>query len=450
MLFFFFFLLFGCSKCLAQIGTSTFYGGLVIRSSTDVSPWGNSSVGGVLGRIDAPTYVWGAVQSYFVVSSLVVASPIGACSFSNNASFAGKVVLFSLGGFCSHAFKTRVVAQAGAVAAIFGELSFILPSWDSMAQDQSISPTLPIPLNIVPIAVTQFLLGQMAKNSSNVIVELTYQEDSMFEWTRQPSFVFLATIFCLWFSVCGLVSLWKWWLFVVQEEGISLSSVPQFCMFTCFLSSVACAIVLPLNFLGSNNNTTQLSMVVFREYPLITWLVPVFVFPFYWMELVQSPSMQLKFSRIPLLISISIMQGFTLAVAIVKGLYGSIPDLIRAQIIVIVILSGLAGLFFILQGIRVLKALRESKYARSRKTRRVSFLFVTLGFLLFAFTANYGLAFAPLLGVAFPDFLAWQFAFYVMAALANAIITFTLSPFVLRENQESSYILSVKSIFEEN
>lgn len=78
------------------------------------------------------------------------------------------------------------------------------------------------------------------------------------------------------------------------------------------------------------------------------------------------------------------------------------------------------------------------------------FLFVTLGFLLFAFTANYGLAFAPLLGVAFPDFLAWEFAFYVMAALANAIITFTLSPFVLRENQESSYILSVQSIFEEN
>jgi hypothetical protein len=41
--------------------------------------------------INAPTYVWGAVQSYTVTAPVVFTVPLtNACSFTNNATFKGK------------------------------------------------------------------------------------------------------------------------------------------------------------------------------------------------------------------------------------------------------------------------------------------------------------------------------------------------------------------------
>jgi uncharacterized membrane protein (DUF373 family) len=88
-----------------------------------------------------------------------------------------------------------------------------------------------------------------------------------------------------------------------------LSSVPQFCMFTSFVSSVLYAISLNLNFLGCNNNTSQITMIVFREWIFVTWLAPVLVFPFYWTELVSNPSTNLKAAKWPLIASVFIILG---------------------------------------------------------------------------------------------------------------------------------------------
>lgn len=57
-------------------------------------------------------------------------------------------------------------------------------------------------------------------------------------------------------------------------------------------------------------------------------------------------------------------------------------------------------------------------------------------------------AFGSLIGVAFPGFVAWYFFFFVFGALANAVIAFTLSPFVLREGSNSSAIGVESAIME--
>lgn len=57
----------------------------------------------------------------------------------------------------------------------------------------------------------------------------------------------------------------------------------------------------------------------FKRYPILTWLVPVYVFPFYWTELVANPSTELKVAKVPLIISIVVSQGISIAVFAVKG-----------------------------------------------------------------------------------------------------------------------------------
>ncbi len=138
--------------------------------------------------------------------------------------------MFGIGGFCSHAYKTWLVQQFGAVGAVLGETSFITPSWDALAQDQEVAPQLTIPLNIVGRGPLNFMLQQAALPNNTLTVTLSYQQDNFFWFSQQPAFVFIQTFFCIWFGICATIALWKWWLFVREQEGISISSVPQWCM----------------------------------------------------------------------------------------------------------------------------------------------------------------------------------------------------------------------------
>ncbi len=159
------------------------------------------------------------------------------------------------------------------------------------------------------------------------------------------------------------------------------------------------------------------------------------VFPFYWLELVSVPSVLLKAAKYPFFVAAFIIEGFVLAVVVVKGLYGSNTAAIRAQLVVVVILVGIAGIFFVVQGVRVLILLAklDRGIRKSRKARRTIFLFISLGILLFGFVCSYAATYSPHLGAVFPNFLAWYLFFWVYSALASAIICVVLSPRVLRE-----------------
>jgi hypothetical protein len=115
---------------------------------------------------------------------------------------------------------------------------------------------------------------------------------------------------------------------------------------------------------------------------------------------------------------------------------------------VIVILSGLSGLFFIVRGIRVLFVLSNSKYPKSGKSKRVTFLFVSLGMLLLAFTVTYPISLTSYIGVAFPGFAAWHMFMVTFGALANAIVAFTLSPFVLRSDGANATSIELQSLLD--
>jgi hypothetical protein len=352
-------------------------------------------------------------------------------------------VLYSLGGFCSHAQKAQVIAQSGAVGAILGELSAILPSWDSMAIDQDVAPLLTIPVNFVGVAVTNFIIGQVAAAAtSNVslIVTMTYQQDPMYWWTFQPSFIFIQSWFCIWFGVVAIIALAKLVLFVREQGGLK-ATVPQICLFLCLWSALMFAIAVTLNFLGSRNNTSQLTMVIFREFVLVTWIAPALVFPFYWGEVVSSSQAVtgLSESKIPFISAIVIIEGFTLAVMVVKGTYGSNPDVIKAQLCVVVILVGLAGVFFTVQGLRVIFALRRMQdgFARTAVQRRTTSLFLCLGVLLFGFVADYACSFAAGIGIAFPNFGLFFIFFWGFGAMGLTIMVAMLSPKALRDAQQT-------------
>ncbi len=368
----------------------------------------------------------------------------------------GRIVFFSLGGFCSHAYKAKIIAEAGAVGAIFGQLSVILPSWDSMAQDQELAPQLTIPVNFVGVEISNYIIRSVSVggNSTPLVATMTYQQDPIFEFTQGPSFSFIQCLFCIWFGVFGVISLIKLCLFV-QEQGQIHASVPQVCLFLCLFTCIISPLYFTLNLFGSRNSTSQVTMVVFREWVPLVWLMPVIVFPFYWGELIASsqPVVGLKESKLPFLIAIFIIEGFTLAVAVVKGLYGSNPDLIRAQICTVVILCGLFGIYFVIQGIRVIIVLgrMQDGFGRTSIQRRTTFLFLCLAILLFAFTANYACSFASGIGY-FQEFLAYEFFFLVFAALAMSIIVSILSPKALKEAgaKMTSSIFSGTSMRAEN
>jgi type III secretory pathway component EscS len=341
-----------------------------------------------------------------------------------------------LGGYCSHAYKANVIAQFGGVGAIFGQLSAIIPSWDTMAQDQELAPQLTIPVNFVALALTNYIVASVTKaNGTSLIVTMTYQQDPLFAFVQTPSWAFIQCIFCIWFGVCGIVALVKFGLFVKEQGGVK-STVPQICLFLCFFVCLWYPIATTLNFLGSRNNTSQLTMVVFREWGAVVWLMPVIVFPFYWGELIAStqPVVGLQESKIPFIVALVVIEFLSLAVFIVKGLYGSNPDLIKAQICSVVILSGLFSIYFIVQGIRVIVALGKMQegFAKTPVQRRTTFLFLCLAALLLGFTIDYAFTFSSGLGIP-ADFLGIVLFWTVFGALAVAIIVFTLSPKALKE-----------------
>jgi hypothetical protein len=348
-------------------------------------------------------------------------------------------VFFSLGGFCSHAYKADLIARFGGVGAIFGQLSSIPPSWDSMAQDQELAPQLTIPVNFVAVSVSQYIIGAVttaAAQNSSLIATMTYQDDPIFVLFQTPGWAFVQCAFCIWFGVCGIVSIVKLILFIQEQGGIQ-ATIPQICLFLCLFTCIWTSIALTLNLLGSRNNTSQLTMVVLREWTAVAWLMPVIVFPFYWGELIASsqPVVGLKESKLPFLVAIFIIQGLTLGTVIVKGLYGSNPDLIRAQICTVVILCGLFGIYFVVQGVRVIVALGKMQdgFGKTPVQRRTTFLFLCLALLLFGITANFSVSFSPTIGD-YQDFLAFFMFFpYVFAALGMAIIVFILSPKALKE-----------------
>jgi len=261
------------------------------------------------------------------------------------------------------------------------------------------------------------LVGQVtaaASSNVSVVVTMTYQQDPVFAWTSESSFVFIQSWFCIWFGVVGIVALVKLVLFVREQGGVR-STVPQICLFLCLLSTILFGITCTLNFLGSRNNTTQLTMIIFREFVLVTWIAPALIFPFYWGEVIASsqPVSGLSESKIPFIIAIVIIEGFTLAVMTVKGTYGSNPDVIKAQICTTAILVGLAGVYFTIQGLRVILVLRRMQdgFARTAVQRRTTVLFLCLGVLLFCFVADYSCSFAPGIGIIFPNFGLFFFVF---------------------------------------
>jgi len=348
-----------------------------------------------------------------------------------------------------------VFAQAGAVGAVFGELTPIVPSWDSMAQDQEIAPLLTIPLNFVLVQPFNFMLSQVAaaaQSNISLVVTITYQADPVYVWTQSTSGVFVQTWFCIWFGVCAVIAGVKYLLFV-KEQGLEFSNVSQLCLLFTFWVSIMWAIAVTLNYLGSRNNTTQLTMVVLRDFIAVTWIVPTMIFPFYWGELVGSSRSisGLKEARIPFIIAMIIIEGFTLAVAVVKGAYGSNAQVIRAQLCMITILVGLCGIYFTVQGLRVILVLAKAQegFVKTSIQRRTTFLFLCLALVLFGFTVDYACIFSPSIGITFPDFMCLVLFLWVFAALSLAIIAMTLSPKSLKEvGSRVSSILSARSIAE--
>jgi hypothetical protein len=232
----------------------------------------------------------------------------------------------------------------------------------------------------------------------------------------------------------------------VREQGGVKSTVPQICLFLCFCSAVLFCVTVTLNFLGSRNNTTQLTMVVFREFVWVTWIAPALVFPFYWGEVVSSSQTVpgLRESKVPFIIATVVIEGFTLAVMIVKGTYGSNSNVIKAQLCTVVILVGLAGVYFTIQGVRVIFALRQMQdgFARTAIQRRTTVLFLCLAVLLFCFVSDYSCAFAPGFGIAIPNLLILILFFWAFGALGLTIMVAVLSPKALKDVQ-----LTVSSIF---
>lgn len=333
------------------------------------------------------------------------------CQFSNCAAFKDRIVFFSLGGFCSHAYKAWAVQQCGGVGAIFGQPSFVPPSWDSMANDQDYAPLLRIPLVFVGIEVFQYINQQLTllpQSGLSLVVSLTYQADPCHDFFVSAGGKFVFALFCVWFAICAVLAMTKLLLFI-KEQGLKFN-VPQFCLMTTFAFCVIQAVAITINWFGYRNSTSQLTMVVFRDFSWCLFFIPAIAFPFYWAELVRSskPVTGLKQSRIPLFLCCFIVVGFTLAIAVFKGLWGSNPDAIRAQIITIVILFGLAGCFFVFQGFRVLYVLskmQEGKLAVTSVQRKTTILFVGLGVLLFGVAIDVSCFFAPSLG-GFQDILA--------------------------------------------
>jgi hypothetical protein len=242
--------------------------------------------------------------------------------------------------------------------------------------------------------------------------------------------------FSLWLGVCAIFALVKLVLFIKEQNGLK-ATVPQICLFFCFIASIFLILQLTMNFLGSDNTTGHLTMVVFREWPSVVWLGAVLVFPFYWGELVASsqPVTGLKQSKIPFFVAIFIIIFFTLGVVIVKGCYGSNRDVIWAQIITITILVGLAAIFFTIQGIRVIISLARMQdgFAATPVQRRTTILFLVLALILWGFVVSYAYSFGTGIGIAFPNFATWLFFFPVYGAIAIAIMVFTLSPKTMRE-----------------
>ena len=175
------------------------------------------------------------------------------------------------------------------------------------------------------------------------------------------------------------------------------------------------------NWWGVKNNTSQVTMVLYREWIFMVWLMPVFVFPFYWGELMRSsvPVIGLKASIIPLILALFIVEGFSLGIFINKGLYGNNPTAIQAQICTIVITTGLFAIYFTIQAVRVIFALAKMQdgFARTPVQRRTTFLALCLAVLVFAFTANYAASFASGIGIVFPNVMMYTWFFYVFAAL---------------------------------
>lgn len=351
---------------------------------------------------------------------------------------AGKIVFFSLGGFCSHAEKVKTFEAAGAVGAIFGELSEILPSWDSLAQDAVVAPTIGIGVNMVSIAVSNFILANAFAGNPNLTftATITYQQDSVYEWTHTSSFYFIMCFISIWLAVCALMALAKLLLFVKEQGGLRLS-VPQLCLGMAIIAAVTMIFSMTLNFLGSRNNTTQLTMVVFRELPSIFWVFAALVFPFYWGELVSStqPVIGLKESRIPFLIAFILMFAMTCTVTVIKGLYGSNRDLIYAQLCMVTIILGLVGFYMLFQGLRVIISLARMQdgFARTPVQKRTTFVVLSLTVLLFAHCIAYACTFSAGIGIVFPDFMMWYFASFVITMLGLAVMVLTLSPKAMKE-----------------
>ncbi len=320
-----------------------------------------------------------------------------------------------------------------------------------MTEDHQVSPLLTIPVSMVGLAVSNFVIGQVAAAASSnisLVVTMSYQQDPWYAWTLSSSFIFIQTIFCIWFGVTCIIAIVKLLLFI-KEQGFSLGSVPQICLIFTVFCSLFYAVSITLNVLGSRNNTSQLSMVVLRELVFTLWIMPAMVFPFYWGELVAStkPVSGLKEAQIPFYVAIFIIEGFTLAVAVVKGLYGSNPDVIRAQVGTITILAGLAGVYFTIQGIRIIFALSkmQDSLGRTPVQRRTTFLFICLGILLFGFTADFACGFSAYLGIMFPNFACYYLFYFVFAALALAVIVGALVPSALKKVKVSA-ILSGTSV----
>ena len=354
----------------------------------------------------------------------------------------GKIVLFSLGGFCSHAFKVKVIEDAGAVGAIFGEFSQIPPSWDSMAEDVALNPTIGIGVNLVGISVTQFIVANYGAAFSGPNVNksftatISYQPDPFFELFNSRPWVVLSVILPLWLGVVAIASAVKFILFVSEQGGLRFS-VPQLCLSLTFCAAVMAMLQVLLNPLGARNNTSQLTMIVFRELPSVLWILPTLVFPFYWGELVAStqPVAGLSASRLPFFFAAFLIFALTLAVVIVKGLYGSSRDFIYAQICTVTILAGLAALYFTFQGLRVIFSLARMQegFTKTAVQRRTTVLFLVLALCLWGFVVSYAASFAPSLGIFTPDFITWLSFFWVYNCISLAIIAYTLSPKSMKE-----------------
>lgn len=287
------------------------------------------------------------------------------------------------------------------------------------------------------IEITNFILAnwRMTLGPANVnnsfTATITYQQDPMYHWYNTTTGQFVTIFFACWFSLCAVICGFKFVLFVQQEKGLRFS-VPQLCLGLAFVASVLLALGAVLNPLGSRNNTSQLTLVTFRELPNVMWLLPVLVFPFYWGELVASsqPVVGLKQSRIPFLGAAFLIFALTLAVVVVKGLYGSSRDFIYAQICSVTILAGLAGIYFTFQGLRVIISLgrMQESYTATPIQRRTTVLFLLLALCLWGFVVIYACSFAPSLGQTFPNFAAWLYFYSVLGGIALMVIALSLSP----------------------